>query len=511
MRFFETRRVGEIISRMNDAAKIREAIGGVALTAVVDTVMILISLAVLWSYDMPLAMLATAFVPLLMITVAVYHPAIQRRSRDTMEYEAQLSAHLVEDVSGVETIKAFSLENTRSADGEIRLLRLAQSVFSIQKLGICVGGMGTLLTGTAGVMVLWYGGHRVMENALTIGQLMFFYTMLAYMLTPLERLASVNLQLQDALVAIDRLFQILDVEPEPVGNQHQAQLAGVRHQIELQDVSFQYGCREKVLQNITMSIPAGKTVAVVGESGSGKSTLLKLLMRFYQPTQGSIQIDGLDLRDFQLESLRSRIGLVSQEPFIFNGTIRDNIALGRDGASMDEIVEVTRIAGLESFINGLPDRFETVIGERGANLSGGQRQRMAIARALLQKPEIIIFDEATSHLDVATERTIQSSLNASLAGKTVVVVAHRLSTIQNADIIYVMQNGQIAERGSHRQLMAADGGYAALWRTQSGDHAAMRSTPVESDIETFPQINNGHLRHPITSLHGSESCATTRC
>lgn len=232
-------------------------------------------------------------------------------------------------------------------------------------------------------------------------------------------------------------------------------------------------------------------------------------MRFYEPTQGSIQIDGLDVRDFELESLRSRIGMVSQEPFIFNGTIRENIALARAGTTMDEIVEVTRTAGLETFINSLPDRFETVIGERGANLSGGQRQRLAIARALLQRPEIVIFDEATSHLDVATERTIQHSLNEALAGKTVVVVAHRLSTIKNADMIYVLRKGRIAEHGTHRQLMDEDGVYASLWRAQTDDHTATRTTRVEKGAEPSLPFINGH-DHPAISQHGGESCVATQ-
>jgi ATP-binding cassette subfamily B protein len=220
-----------------------------------------------------------------------------------------------------------------------------------------------------------------------------------------------------------------------------------------------------------MVIPAGKTVAVVGESGSGKSTLLKLLTGFYAPTEGRLLIDGVDARDYELGSLRAGIGLVAQDPFIFNGTVRENVALGRPGASASEVAEAARAAGLEEFVAGLPERLETVIGERGANLSGGQRQRLAIARALLRRPEILIFDEATSHLDTATERAIQETLRTALAGKTVVLVAHRLSTIREADLIYVLHHGRVVEAGSHDELMAFDGRYAALCRVQSGGAA----------------------------------------
>jgi ATP-binding cassette subfamily B protein len=222
-----------------------------------------------------------------------------------------------------------------------------------------------------------------------------------------------------------------------------------------------------VLEKLNLRLPAGKTVAIVGGSGSGKSTLLKLLQGFYAPTEGRIVIDGVDMRDFELASLRAGIGVVSQEAFIFNATLLDNIAVGRPEATREEVTEAARAAGLEEFIATLPERYETVIGERGANLSGGQRQRLAIARALLRRPDLLIFDEATSHLDTATERAIQESLRTALQGKTVVLVAHRLSTIREADLIYVIGRGQVLEQGTHVELMAKRGQYAALWHAQS--------------------------------------------
>jgi ATP-binding cassette subfamily B protein len=297
---------------------------------------------------------------------------------------------------------------------------------------------------------------------------MFFHSLLGYLLEPLERLAGVNLKLQDALVAVDRLYQVLDVETEPLGDTRKVSFQGVCNALELEDVSFRYGCRASVLEKVSLRIPAGKTVAVVGESGSGKSTLLRLLMGFYAPTEGHIRIDGVDMRDFELASLRRGIGLVAQDPSIFNGTIRENIALGRPEASLEEVMAAARAAGLEEFVAGLPERYETVIGERGTNLSGGQRQRLAIARVLLRRPDVLIFDEATSHLDTATERAIQENLRTALAGKTVVLVAHRLSTIQEADLIYVLHQGRVVEQGSHRQLLAQGQRYAALCRAQTG-------------------------------------------
>jgi ATP-binding cassette subfamily B protein len=469
MPFFEMRRVGEILSRVNDAAKVREAISGTTLTAVVDATLVVVLLVVLWIYDVRLALVATAFIPILVLVAVAHHPAVRRRSRQAMEDAAQLSAHLVEDVSGVEAIKAFGAQRVRAEDGEARLVRFVQAMFIMQKLGISMNTLGMFATALAGIVILWYGGHRVMAGGLTIGQLMFFHSLLGYLLEPLERLASVNLALQDALVAVDRLYQVMDLEIEPMGDCKKATFRGVRDAIKLHQVGLRYGCRSHVLEGLALRIPAGHTVAIVGESGSGKSTLLKLLMGFYHPTEGQILIDGVDLRDYDLASLRDRIGLVSQDPFIFTGTVHDNIALGRPGATREEVIAAARTAGLEGFIASLPERYETVIGERGANLSGGQRQRLAIARALLRQPEVLIFDEATSHLDTATERAIQESLRTALAGKTVVLVAHRLSTIREADHIYVLHKGQVVEEGTHQQLMVQEGQYWELVRAQTDE------------------------------------------
>ena len=466
LNFFEMRQVGEILSRVNDASKVREAISGATLTAAVDGVVVVCTAAVLWMYDKQLALVATLFAPAWLVVALLHHPATRRRSREGMENAARFSAHFVEDISGVETFKACGAERARMEEGEHRLVGLVQSIFALQKLSISMSALGGMLTGIAGIVILWYGGHRVIAGALTIGELMFFYTLLGYLLDPLVRLATVNLQIQDALVAVDRLFQVMDLAPEPM-NARQATLEGIREGIELRNVAFRYGCRENVLQELNLRIPAGMTTAIVGESGCGKSTLLKLLLRFYEPSAGQVAVDGVDLRDFDLASLRSRIGIVSQEPFIVNGTLRENIALGAPEAELNDIIAAARAAGLEDFIARLPERYDTNIGERGANLSGGERQRLAIARALLRKPALLIFDEATSHLDTATERAIQENLRGVFAGKTVLLVAHRLSTIREANLIYVMHQGQVVEQGDHQSLMARGGRYAQLWRSQT--------------------------------------------
>jgi ATP-binding cassette subfamily B protein len=489
LRFYEMRRVGEILSRISDAAKVRDLISGVTLTALVDGTMVLITIVVLFAYDVRLALVATLFVPLLLISVLAHHPAARARSRRAMEQSAELAAHLNEDVSGVETVKALRQEDARAEQAEGKLVNVVQSSFSLQKLSVSASAAATLATGAAGVVVLWYGGMRVMDGALTIGQLMFFNSLLAYVLSPLERLASVNLSIQDALVAVDRLYQVMDLDLEQAPGVPRARLENLRRGIELRNVSFQYGGRTKVLSEIDLDIPVGKTVAIVGESGQGKTTILKMLMRFHDPTEGQLLFDGVDARDLDTSSVRGRIAMVSQEPFIFTGTFRENIAMGCPDASLEDILRACVNAGLAEVIASLPQRLETMLGERGANLSGGQRQRIAIARALLAQPDVLIFDEATSHLDTATERAIQKTLKTALAGKTVVIVAHRLSTVRDADVICVLNGGKIVERGSHTELMNAGGKYAALTRAQV--EVAAPSAPSPAISAPPPAISAG--------------------
>ena len=369
-------------------------------------------LVVLWLYDVRLALVATAFVPVLVASVAVHHPAAQRRSREAMESAARLSAHLVEDVSGVGDGQGLRGRAVAvRGRGRRGSSCSSRSLFSLQKLGISMNTLGTLVTTLAGIVILWYGGHRVMDGALTIGELMFFYTLLGYLL---ETAGAAGLGEPEAP---GRAGGGRPAVPGhgPGGRTDRRRQGGasserVRDAIELRGVGFQYGCRAAVLEGVDLRIPAGKDVAIVGESGSGKSTLLKLLMRLLRPHRRAHPDRRVDLRDFELASLRARIGLVSQEPFIFSGTVRENIALGRPGATRER-GDRRRPAPPDwtSSSPGLPERYETVIGERGANLSGGQRQRLAIARALLRQPEILIFDEATSHLDTATERAIQET------------------------------------------------------------------------------------------------------
>ncbi len=469
MKFFEMRQVGEILSRVNDAANIREAISGTTLTMIVDATLVIISMVVMFIYDTNLAWVACAFIPVFLIAVWAHHPPTRRLSRNVMESSANLQSHLVENISGADTTKAFGAEKRRGDEADDRLVKVVQSIFRLQKLNVSMSTIGMFITGAAGIVILWVGGHRVIDRALTIGELMFFYSLLGYMLDPLQRLSTVNLSIQDALVAVDRVGEIMDMESEKLHEDTKADITEIKEGMELRDTHFAYGSRAEVLKKVNIKIPVGKTIAIVGESGCGKSTLLKLLPRFYDPTKGQVILDGTDLRDIRLSSLRSKVGLVSQDTFLFTGSIQENIAFGRTDATMDEVTAAAKSAGLAKFINELPERYETLLGERGANFSGGQRQRLAIARVLLTRPEIIVFDEATSHLDTETELVIQKSIEENLKGRTIVMVAHRLSTICNADLIYVMHEGEIVEQGTHSELLKVGGRYSKLWRVQAND------------------------------------------
>ncbi len=479
MRFFETRRVGEILSRVNDAVKIRHAVSGAVLSATVDGLMVLGASAAMLLTDVRLAIASLVFVPAFLVALAVLRRPLARGQRRAMEHSADVEAHLVEDVSSIETIKAFGTEPLRAQQTEFKLVRLTQTLFSTDRIDLVMDALLLLVAGGGMLTALWYGGHRVIEGGLTVGTLMFFYSLVGYLFTPLQNLASAVLSLQDAAIALDRLWEVLALELEARPCPRPPKLKHLKDGVLFEKVTFRYGHRGDVLKELDLFMPAGKVVAVVGESGSGKSTVCKLLARFYEPSEGRITADGLDLRDLPLEAWRRKIGYVGQDPAIFNGTIAENIAFGRPQATQEHIVRATERAGLDEFVERLPERYNTLIGERGMNLSGGQRQRLAIARAILCDPEIFVFDEATSHLDTRTERAIQATLREALRGRTTLMVAHRLSTIKNADLIYVVADGQVTEWGTHKELLAESGAYWMLWRAQADAATELREEAAE--------------------------------
>jgi len=350
---------------------------------------------------------------------------------------------------------------------EKRFIKFIKSAFKNGWINNLQSSLKSGVKSVFGIVLLWVGANEVIHGRLSIGELLTFNALLAYFLEPIENLINLQPQIQTALVAADRLGEILDLEIEKSKNEDKKiNPASLRGDIDFVNVTFRYGTRQKVLDDITLHICSGEKIALVGESGSGKTTLVKLLMSFYQPEKGDILINGYNIKDINLEVLRCKIAYISQNAFFFNGTIRENLTLGVDSVSFEEIIEACKKSQIHDFINSLPLRYETTIEENGANLSGGQKQRLAIARAILKKPDILIMDEATSNLDSTTEKTIHDMIYEFSKDITTIIIAHRLSTIMRSDTIYVMDKGKIVESGSHEELMRLRGKYYELWKDQ---------------------------------------------
>jgi subfamily B ATP-binding cassette protein MsbA len=340
------------------------------------------------------------------------------------------------------------------------------------------------LGGVAVALVILYGGHQVFNGTRTAGAFFSFVAALLLAYQPIKTLAGLNANLQEGLAAAQRLFTVLDVEPEIRERDNAPALKIAGGEIRFDNVRFSYGHDMEALKGVTLDIPAGKTVALVGASGAGKSTIMNLIPRFYDATSGAVRIDGQDVRDVTLVSLRSAIGLVSQEVSLFDDTVRANIAYGRFGASEAEIEAAAAAAAADDFIRALPEGYDTPVGEHGVKLSGGQRQRLSIARAMLKNAPILLLDEATSSLDTESERQVQTALKTLMRGRTTLVIAHRLSTVIAADIIYVIDEGRVVERGNHAELLRRDGAYARLHALQFlGESAPSRASAAEASIQ----------------------------
>lgn len=467
MNFFGTRKVGEIISRFNDASKVRDAISGATLTIMIDTLMAIAGGIILYIQNSYMFAITIVVVILYFIIVFSFNGWYKKLNRVHMENNAQLTSYMVESLNGIQTVKAYNAERKVNLETETKFIRLLRSVFKLSWVSNLQGSLVGFIELTGGIVILWVGAYNVIKGNLTIGQLITFNSLLAYFLDPVKNLINLQPQMQTAIVAADRLGEILDLEPErTLGEDKKLNPSTLQGDILYKNVTFRYGTRRPVLEHISMRVNHGKKIALVGESGSGKTTLVKLLLNLYSPEEGDILINGNNIKDINLESLREKIAYIPQETFLFSGSIMDNLTLGLDDVTTEDVIEASKKASAHDFINEMPLRYETRLEENGSNLSGGQRQRLAIARAILKKPDILILDEATSNLDSITERAIQETIDEYAKDMSTIIIAHRLSTIKRCDMIYVMEKGRIVEAGSHEQLLGFDGMYAKLWGQQ---------------------------------------------
>lgn len=472
MNFFGTRKVGEIISRFNDAGKVRDAISGATLTIMIDTLMAIAGAVILYIQNAKLFVIALIIVILYFIIVAAFNKWYEKLNRRQMEDNAQLTSYMVESLNGIQTVKSYNAERKANLETERKFVKLLKSIFNLCWVENLQTSLKVFIELVGGIIILWVGGISVINGNMTIGSLMTFNALLAYFLDPVKNLINLQPQIQTAVVAADRLGEILDLEAEKTEKEyHKLQPESIAGDIEIKKLKFRYGTRRLVLDDINLTIKKGEKVAFVGESGSGKTTLSKLLLHMYTAEEGEILINGNNIDDIQIEKLRDRIAYIPQETFLFSGTIYENLALGLDDVNMDNIIEASKKAQAHEFINELPLRYETMLEENGANLSGGQRQRLAITRAMLKNPDILILDEATSNLDAITERALDKTISEFSKEMTTIFIAHRLSTIKNCDRIFVMEKGKIIESGNHKELTESGGKYAELVRQQSLDNS----------------------------------------
>ncbi len=462
--YYERRRVGDTLMRVGALTQIREFLTGTGLMTVLDVFFSVVFIGFMFWYSVPLTLISLSIIPLYLVQNIWAVPIIKRKIEAVWRTGAMNNAFMVESITNIETIKSLAVEPQFVNKWENLLARYVRTTFENVKFNLVINAFSGVVQGLLSMAILWYGGHMVMDGYLTLGQLIAFQMLSGQATAPMTKLLTMWPQVQQVGLALERIGDILNTPMEPIvheiGKRGEQRITG---EIILTDVSFRYRVDlPLVLKNINLHIAPGEKLGIVGRSGSGKSTLTNLVQNLYIPESGTITVGGINTKEANLGWLRDQIGVVMQENYLFNASVRDNIAVSRPTASMDEIIRAARLAGAHEFILELKEGYDTKVGERGDSLSGGQRQRVAIARALLANPPILIFDEATSALDYESERIIFNNMGAIGAERTMLIIAHRLSAVRRCDKIIVIDKGEIVESGSHDQLMALGGLYRYL-------------------------------------------------
>lgn len=468
MKFYSMRDTGEIISRFNDASSIRDIVSEASLTIMMDTIMAVVGAVVLFNSNKLLFLISVVMLILYGIIVFVYNKPIKKINRKIMEMNSKVTSQFIETINGIETIKAFNQEENEKEKTDKLYRKFLKRVFNGGVLSLSQQTVTMFVAVVGELVILWIGAAYVIKGELTIGELITFNALLGYFIEPIKNLINLQPQIQTAVVAADRLGEILDISPEYENNDmcttYDSEIKF--DNLIISHLNFRYGTRDLVLKDINLEIKHGEKIAFVGESGSGKTTLAKLLVRLYEQEKGNIKLDSVDIRDFPISQIRYNFSYISQNAFLFSGTIKENLLFGNSEASDNDILRVCKTCELEEYINSLPLKYNTRIEENGKNLSGGQKQRLAIARALIKNPKILIMDEATSNLDYITEKTIENTINKFSKNMTTIIIAHRLSTIKDCDKIFVFKDGQIVETGNHSDLLKQRGYYHQLWNEQ---------------------------------------------
>lgn len=465
--FYQRTKTGEMISRVNNDV---EALQGMMTTTFVDLMTDLLTvvaiLAVVFYLDWRLALISLSVFPFFAISITYFGKKIRIKSKMVREKIAEILHFFHETFTGIKLVQSYVREKTEAR-------RYVQKGKDLINLRIDQGILGSLANSSAGffaalgpALVLWYGGYRTIEGALSIGSLVAFYAYIKDLFSPIFRLAQLNVVIQTALASIDRIFEFLDIQPEIKDAPDAVTLKETQGNITFRKVTFYYKPDEPILKNISFEVRRGETVAIVGPSGVGKTTIINLMCRFYDPVDGTILLDGVDIRKIKKNHLRKFIGIVTQEAYMFNTSIYENLKFVDRWASEAAVIEACKKAYIHDFITTLPEGYDTQVGDRGMRLSGGQQQRLSIARAILKNPRILILDEATSSLDSRVENLIQQALEPVMKERTTIVIAHRLSTIANADQILVLDKGEIVESGRHDELLSINGVYKQLWDEQ---------------------------------------------
>ena len=482
--YFEQTKSGALLSRvMNDAEGIRNLVGSGLVELVGGSVTAVLALGLLFSLSTKLTLIAISVLSLFTFVMAWAFRTLRPLFRERSKINAEISGRLTESFSGVRVVKAYGAERRENlvfAKGAHRLFRnVARSITSISM----ISAGSTLLLGVVGVAMMGVGANEVLSGRMTVGSFFAFTLYLGLLVAPVMQIVGIGSQLTEAFAGLERIREIRNETPEDEGEASRRPLRQVEGRIELQDVWFEYQPGTPVLRGISFIARPGTSTALVGSSGSGKSTLIGLIAAFHRPKSGKILVDGQDLSGVRLRDYRSHLGVVFQDNFLFDGTVLDNIAYARPHASDEEVIRAARIARCDEFVRRLPDGYSTIVGERGVKLSGGERQRVAIARAILADPRILILDEATSSLDSESEALIQEGLTELMRGRTTFVIAHRLSTIRRADMILVLEQGEIIERGRHEELLALEGRYHALYTRQYNLESNLFRNPGEAEPE----------------------------